>query len=544
MWVSLLIAGLLPCWVAGRPAPFNIPILLSGYDPVPAACPTTPLVRPATSLSASESSYIASRKPIAAAALNAWLQKTNTGFGTANMPTVALTTSGGGYRSLLVGAGVIQGFDSRDSNVGTSGVFQGLTYQAGLSGGAWLLSSFAGNNYPTISSLENGLWKQAFQDSLLIPDNLLEATVAYAEVTDDIVAKNDAGFPPTLTDPWGRLLSYQLLYGYDGGVSKTLSSIATESNFTSYSVPFPIITSLGVNTFQGQCLPGPNATQYEFSPFEFGSWDSGVNAFTLTKYLGTSLSDGVPSKSTCTENYDNLGYVLGTSSTLFNEACTILPTATNSTSNIEDDLAAILSNAHSLSTRDLYAVYPNPFYNYPHSSLVEGVTELDLVDGGEANQNNPIWPLIQPARTVNVIIVNDNSADTSNNFPNGSEILNTYVQAQSDGLTKMPFIPPVATFISEGLNQRPTFFGCGDSTKTTIVYIPNMAYSFASNEPTSKLEYSESDTAAMISNGALVASKNNDPMWPTCLGCAIMMKTGDALPSACTGCFSTYCYTQ
>jgi hypothetical protein len=36
---------------------------------------------------------------------------------------IALTTSGGGYRSLLTGAGVIQGLDARDSNVSTSGLF-------------------------------------------------------------------------------------------------------------------------------------------------------------------------------------------------------------------------------------------------------------------------------------------------------------------------------------------------------------------------------------------------------------------------------------
>ena len=296
--------------VSGRALPR---LTLSLYPPIPAICPATPLVRPAIGLSSSESSFISNRKAKANAGLVSWLQKTNSGFGTTVLPTAALTTSGGGYRSLLTGAGVIQGFDARDSNVGTSGVFQGLTYQAGLSGGAWLLSSLAGNNYPTVSSLRDGLWEQAFQDSLLDPEYLL-AAAAYAEVTADIVAKQDAGFPPTLTDPYGRLLSYQLLYGFDGGVTDTLSGITAESNFTSYAVPFPIITSLGVKTFEGECLPGPNATTYELTPYEFGSWDAGVSAFTQTKYLGTSLNDGKPIGAFCTQRYDNLGYVLGTSS--------------------------------------------------------------------------------------------------------------------------------------------------------------------------------------------------------------------------------------
>ena len=108
--------------------------LPSGYAPRKAACPSTPLVRPATGLSTQEAAYRTAREVKAQAGLTAWLQKTNAGFGTSKLPTVALTTSGGGYRSLLSGAGVIQGLDERDSNVGTSGLFQGLTYQAGLSG--------------------------------------------------------------------------------------------------------------------------------------------------------------------------------------------------------------------------------------------------------------------------------------------------------------------------------------------------------------------------------------------------------------------------
>ena len=368
-----------------------------------------------------------------------------------------------------------------------------MTYQAGLSGGAWLLSSFAGNNYPTISSLKTGLWEQAFQDSLLLPDFLL-SSVAYAAVSNDIVAKNTAGFPPTITDPYGRLLSYQLLQGIDGGVLTTLSGITTKSSFTSFAVPYPIITSLGVETYQGACLPSANAPTYELTPYEFGSFDPGVAAFTQTKYLGSSLSNGAPTGKLCTENYDNLGYVLGTSSNVFNELCAAVPTPSNSSSVLANELAAILLKAHEITTRDEFAVYPNPFYNYASSSLVSSQEDLFLADGGEAHQNNPLFPLLQPSRAVDVIIVNDNSADTSDNFPDGSEILTTYQQSLSAGLTRMPFIPPVATFLAEGLNKRPTFFGCNDNSKITIVYLPNVNYTFASNTPTSKLQYSTAET--------------------------------------------------
>ena len=120
MYSSLAVCALLLDIVTGLS--IKLP---SGYAPYPALCPSTPLVRPANGLSTSEATYTSSRKSNANTGLVAWLTETNAGFGTSKLPTVALTTSGGGYRSLLSGAGVIQGFDSRDSSVGTSGVFQG-----------------------------------------------------------------------------------------------------------------------------------------------------------------------------------------------------------------------------------------------------------------------------------------------------------------------------------------------------------------------------------------------------------------------------------
>lgn len=411
-----------------------------------------------------------------------------------------------------------------------------------------MLSSLAGNNYPTITYLKETLWKQAFQDSLLDPAFLLAAG-AYGEIVTSILKKDGAGFDTTLTDAWGRLLSYQLLKGPYGGVDTTLSSVAGLSNFTSHAVPFPVISSLGTKVWLGQCTPGPNATQYEFSPYEFGSWDKDVSAFTQTKYLGTTLKGGKPT-SGCTTNYDNLGYVLGTSSNLFNEICTP-PPAINSTDDLSETLTALLSKIHQVTTSDLYATYRNPFYEYISSTSTPNVANnvsaqevLALVDGGEALQNNPIFPFLQPSRNISVILVNDNSADTSNNFPNGSEILTTYVQSKNAGLTRMPVIPSVDIFISKGLNTRATFFGCGDASKVTIVYLPNRQYSFNSGVSTGQLAYPKAETDAMIANGVVIATQGGDSEWGTCLGCAMMMKTGQALPSACTACFAKYCYHE
>merc|ERR1712227_743066 len=102
-----------------------------------------------------------------------------------------------------------------------SGLYQALTYQSGLSGGAWLLSSISGNNWPTISYLQENLWEDSFDGSLLLPANLLSFSglTQYGAITTEIALKEGAGFPTTIIDPWGRLLSYQLLEGRFGGVS-------------------------------------------------------------------------------------------------------------------------------------------------------------------------------------------------------------------------------------------------------------------------------------------------------------------------------------
>ena len=132
MFSSLILTALLLCSSLALTIPERQ--LPSGYAPRKAACPGSPLVRPATCISAQEEDFRSRRNAKAQPALKCWLKKIHPGFNTTNVPTVALTTSGGGYRSLLCGAGVIKGMDGRDSNVSTSGLYQGLTYEAGLSG--------------------------------------------------------------------------------------------------------------------------------------------------------------------------------------------------------------------------------------------------------------------------------------------------------------------------------------------------------------------------------------------------------------------------
>jgi len=75
------------------------------------------------------------------------------------LPNIGIAVSGGGYRAMLNGAGVVQAFDNRTPNATNAGQLGGLlqssTYLAGLSGGSWLVGSLYTNNFSSISDILN-----------------------------------------------------------------------------------------------------------------------------------------------------------------------------------------------------------------------------------------------------------------------------------------------------------------------------------------------------------------------------------------------------
>ncbi|CAG7561989.1 unnamed protein product [Fusarium equiseti] len=538
----------------------SIPTSGSAYAPKQASCPSTPLVRDAKGVSASESSFVTQRHRKASAALKTWLRSVDKGFddvtkewsghGYGNggkAPVIALTSSGGGYRAMLSGAGVVKAFDGREKvKTGVSGLYQALTYEAGLSGGSWLLSSLASNNYPTISSLQKNIWEEALESSLLVTGILVssEKKSVYDTVKADVRAKQKAGFEPTIIDPWGRLLAYGLLDGPNGGVRNTMSSIAQTSSFKNHLAPYPIITALGLET--GSCIPERNATQYEFHPYEFGSWDAGVAAFAVSKYIGTSFSNGHPTKR-CITNYDQLAYVLGISSNVFAAGCEPIAANNSAAATLVENFAALVSppgsGQNEVSVRQSFGLIPNPFQGRRKSPEVSSLSTLELVDGGVGvgYQGNPIWPFLYRS-DVDVIIVNENSADTKNNYPNGTQIVNTYKAAVAAGLKRMPTIPSSETFVAKKLNQKPVFFGCNKKDVATIIYIPNFNYTFVSGQPTSKIQYFRNETVGMIDNGVEVGNYGGKKNWPLCLACGIMKKQDGKLPKGCKACFKEYCF--
>ncbi|KAJ8603406.1 hypothetical protein MRB53_042173 [Persea americana] len=298
-----------------------------------------------------------------------------------------------------------------------------------------------------------------------------------------ITLRSVTSFNTTLTDYWGRALSFQLINATDGGPAYTMSSIADAANFANGLIPMPIM--LSDSRRPGQVLIASNTTIVEFNPWEMGSWDPSLFGFSPMKYVGSNFSNGVlPDGEPCIAGFDNIGFTYGTSSTLFNQIVLQFNRTVNLPSFIENGIQDIL-NDFGQSNNDISDWSPNPFKGYnPGSNVFAGTDQLFLVDGGEDNENIPLHPLIQPLRKVDVIVAIDSSADTTYNWPNGSSLVATYERSLNSTL---------------GLNTHPVFFGCNSSNSTNalgnvpsplIVYLPNAPYSFYSNVSTFNLSMS------------------------------------------------------
>jgi lysophospholipase len=104
------------------------------------------------------------------------------------------------------------------------------------------------------------------------------------------------------------------------GAGQLWSELPAGSMFQQHSVPFPIVTVDSQPSGSNQTGYAPlNNTVYEVTPFELGSWDPSLSAMTNLSHVGTHLNNGQPDNNTaCVTGFDEAGFVMGTSSSLFN----------------------------------------------------------------------------------------------------------------------------------------------------------------------------------------------------------------------------------
>lgn len=484
---------------------------------------------------------------------------------------IGLSFSGGGYRAMLNGAGQLAALDNRTRGgfeSGLGGLLQASTYLVGLSGGNWMVGTIAYNNFTSVQHIldQDSIWD--LSHSIMNPGgwNIKKTYNYYKNISDALDDKRNAGFDVSITDTWGRALSHQFFPGLDdGGDALTWSTLQDVDVFKNYEMPFPIVVADGRTP--GTYVISGNSTVFEFNPFEMGSWDPAVYQFSQVKYLGTEVKDGKPSlNGKCIGGFDNAGFIMGTSSSLFNQFILQINT-TSLSSTIKSLLTSILQDL-SNDDNDIAVYKPNPFKDsdVAGSKSIASNDTLYLCDGGEDLQNIPLYPLLQEQRQVDVIFAYDNSADTNQYWPNGASMVASYQRQfgnQSNG-TSFPYVPDVATFVNSNLTAKPTFFGCDAKNLTSLtttqnktsvydipllVYTANRPFSYWSNTSTFQMKYETKERNAIIQNGFEVATRMNltlDNEWKACVGCAIIRRQqerqGLEQSDQCKKCFEKYCW--
>ncbi|KAJ7857882.1 lysophospholipase [Mycena leptocephala] len=525
----------------------------ASFGPTLQRCPADfQLVRRGQTISESEARYIAQkRENVLPGAFKTYLQSLPKYVeqileSKTRLPTVGISTSGGGYRAALFGAGVLNALDARNvSSVqkGTGGLLQAATHLAGLSGGSWLLTSLAQANLPTIQHLIFGDgktkdfagWIPSFSLWTVSADPAEQAIFAQ-EVLQEFAVKAKH-FPVSVGDAWGRALARHFTNGTtlatlfantSHGAGILFSDLVNLPAFASHEHPFPVIVAnLASKHINGRFSLAAMVSSHSTPPFpsprahpvlmrnavEMGCYDDVLAAHTPLKHLGTT------NHSLCVTGFDEAMFISGTSSNLSANFSILI----NETYPQSPALRLDTSN------------YPNPFHGVaPETFADSGETILALIDGGEDAQVTPLQPML----------VEDRKSTSS---------------SRSTGcLSETP-----DNFALEP-TSRPTFFGCTPSSSSSkapgplLVYIANGAPPRDGSPPLTntslgQLTFTDDEMQGMLkqtfdiaTQGAVVGGALEDEEWGACLACAVVdrarARENVARSGVCTTCFARYCW--
>ncbi|KAJ6455489.1 FabD/lysophospholipase-like protein [Mycena sanguinolenta] len=566
-------------------------------------------VRPASEgLSHEESNWLHSRRPQVVSALESYLKNAAIpGFDVSTyistisvknsaVPVIGQAYSGGGTRATMGGIGFYQSFDSRYSKsiaAKTGGLSQATTYVAGLSGGCASVMALAINDFVDVQTLVTG---GAFNNSL-VPGSAYEL----------VQLKAKAGFNLSIADITGI---DQIFYPAKGDIGPMFSGLMSSAAYTNGSVPLPFLIMAegipqglpGSNSYNGILFPVNNATNqtiYEISPIEFGSWQGRAQAFTPTSLLGTPLKAGVPvNKSECVTGWDSSAWVLGAG--VAAQADWVVIVDTNDTRGMfsrsesprkwvelpyppnEAELVAEQQSAakchHSSKSIPTFIEYcangpsqevgyglvSNPFHGYHKSEagLQEQAT-LVRVDAGESGQESPIWPLIQPARKMDFLLVSDSSGVELSALPLTSvSTVNTAAMAIANHVP-FPKLPDVNTFLINNYTLAPVFFGkltpipgCNEPEVPLLLYVADAPYSAYSNATTviaeAQIQLLLQNTLGLVSQSsttwrnACTTVSSMLQSFPTDDACGSILRSlerlGRTIPEHCKLCFERHCW--
>lgn len=244
-------------------------------------------IRVGNELCAQERAYLAQRKPKVREALSRFM---GTEIAQAEVPTIALVCSGGGYRAMLGTSGDLVGLEAIK-------LLDAVTYMVGLSGSTWAI------NYWTVT----GGSAHDMRERLIkkVPRGIKKlSSLELHKLVDALLVKWAFNQQITLVDLYGGLLA-NVLFDEEGNSRQRVHLSSEAERIKEGAFIFPIYTSISGKEEKDR-------KWYEYTPYEIGgAW---LGRYVPTWAYGRRFADG---RSQDFAPEQSLGYLCGTFGSAF-----------------------------------------------------------------------------------------------------------------------------------------------------------------------------------------------------------------------------------
>lgn len=392
-------------------------------------------VRVSSELCDEEKEYLSRRRKVTKVALARYLDIDEKDIHPDDVPTIAMCGSGGGLRALVAGTGSLLATEE-------DGLFDCVTYTAGVSGSCWLQALYLSSlSKGRLSSLLDHLKSRAgvhiayppvaFHSLVSLPTSKYLLSGLVEKLRGD--TKADFG----LVDVYGLLLATRYLVPKgDLGVNERDFKLSNQRDYVKYGQnPLPIYTAVrheipglrSAGTISAEAAKDQAKQEswfqwFEFTPYEFFCEELGAGIPTWA--VGRKFKDGkdVPPEHGFHLPEIRVPLLLGIFGSAF---CATLHHYYREIRPVVRSMTGLeaLDEMISGKSEDLSKVHPfDPatipnFAHGMHGKLLKTTPEgmyddsyLQLMDAGMSN-NLPIYPLLRPGRDVDVVVTFDASAD-------------------------------------------------------------------------------------------------------------------------------------
>ncbi|KAJ8097633.1 acyl transferase/acyl hydrolase/lysophospholipase [Lipomyces tetrasporus] len=355
-----------------------------------------------------------------------------------DIPTIAITGSGGGYRAMIATCGYISALQN-------TGLFDCTTYLAGVSGSTWLMALFyTVAEYNTTTLIDHIKARTGIHIAFLpAAMELLTTAPTDKYLLHGIIEKMHYGYTGVaIADIYGVLLSSRLLVPKNEViVDRDILKISSQRRIVDTgAVPMPIYTAvrheIGLTSAEQEAVdksatqPEKTAIQetekreswfqwFEFTPYEVGCEEAG--AWIPTWSLGRKWRNGTSVEAVPELNLTLLLGTFGsafcaTLSHFYKEVRPALPdiAISQSLDNIMKEKDANLRDVHPITPAGIpnYLLGLKSYLPRTCPESMHTAKDINLMDAGLDN-NLAMYPLLRPEREVDMILAFDCSADVS-----------------------------------------------------------------------------------------------------------------------------------